>query len=121
MEQRAAKKHVDVAKALEKRRETDVKRAGEIFANFRRNLAESVDKLDTKEEDALFSLVSEEQRRQRRRDIEAMSRRLDELDDEEAREVHAINDRYAGIKPHVTAAAVVFALTPADAKAGGLL
>ena len=44
--------------------------------------------------------------------------RLDNLDDEERREVAAIGARYAGIKPHVTAAAVVFALTPSDAKAG---
>ena len=44
--------------------------------------------------------------------------RLDSLDDEEQREIAAIGARYAGIKPHVTAAAVVFALTPDDAKAG---
>jgi hypothetical protein len=40
---------------------------------------------------------------------------LDEIDDEEAREIAAINDRYADVKPHTTAAAVVFALTRADA------
>ena len=40
-----------------------------------------------------------------------MTRRLDELDDEEAREIAAITDRYADVKPHTTAAAVVFALT----------
>ena len=44
--------------------------------------------------------------------------RLDSLDDEERREIAAIGDRYAEIKPHVTAAAVVFALTPEDAEAG---
>ena len=56
-----------------------------------------------------------DQMRQWRRDIDAMSRRLDELDDEEAREIAAITDRYADVKPHTTAAAVVFALTRADA------
>lgn len=45
-----------------------------------------------------------------------MSRRLDELDDEEAREIVAITDRYADVKPHTTAAAMVFALTRADAE-----
>ena len=44
--------------------------------------------------------------------------RLDSLDDEEQREIAAIRARYAGIKPHMTAAAMVFALTPEDAKAG---
>ena len=44
-----------------------------------------------------------------------MERRLDELDDEEAREVVAITERYVDVKPHTTAAAVVFALTRADA------
>jgi hypothetical protein len=43
--------------------------------------------------------------------------RLDSLDDEEQREIAAIGARYADIRPHVTAAAVVFALTPEDAKA----
>ena len=47
-----------------------------------------------------------------------MERRLNELDDEEVREVAAIADRYADVKPHTTAAAVVFALTPEDAKGG---
>ncbi len=45
-------------------------------------------------------------------------RRLDELDDEEAREIEAITERYAEVKPHTTAAAVVFALTHEDAKGG---
>ena len=45
-----------------------------------------------------------------------MTRRLDELDDEEAREVAAITDRYADVKPHTTAAAIVFALTRSDAE-----
>ncbi len=57
-----------------------------------------------------------DQQRQWRRDIEAMQRRLDELDDEEAREIAAITERYADVKPHTTAAAVVFALTRADAE-----
>jgi cytochrome c553 len=63
-------------------------------------------------------LWADEQQKQWRRDIEAMQRRLDELDDEEAREIAAIIDRYADVKPHTTAAAVVFALTPEDARGG---
>jgi hypothetical protein len=45
-----------------------------------------------------------------------MERRLDELDDEEAREISAITERYADVKPHTTAAAIVFALTREDAE-----
>ena len=62
------------------------------------------------------TLFADDQQRQRRRDIEAMERRLDELDDEEAREIAAITERYADVKPHTTAAAVVFALTREDAE-----
>jgi hypothetical protein len=43
---------------------------------------------------------------------------LDELDDEEAREIEAITERYAEVKPHTTAAAVVFALSHEDAEKG---
>ena len=57
-----------------------------------------------------------DQQRQWTRDMDAMSRRLDELDDEEAREIAAITDRYEDVKPHTTAAAVVFALTSSDAE-----
>ena len=104
--------------ALHKRRDTDIARAREIFAAFRVNLRESRDRLDREirsEEEMLFP---DDQQRQRRRDLASMSDRLDSLDEEEQREIAAIGDRYADIRPHVTAAAVVFALTPDDAKAG---
>ena len=61
-------------------------------------------------------LFPDDQQRQRRRDIQGMERRLDELDDEEAREISAITERYADVKPHTTAAAIVFALTREDAE-----
>jgi hypothetical protein len=47
-----------------------------------------------------------------------MEDRLASLHEEEQREIAAINERYADVKPHVSAAAVVFALTPVDAEAG---
>jgi hypothetical protein len=53
-----------------------------------------------------------------RRDIRAMEERLATLSDEERREVAAIEERYTDIRPHVSAAAVVFALTPQDAEQG---
>ena len=80
-----------------------------------RNLRDSLDTLQRAEEEAAGQLFADDQQRQRRRDIEAMQRRLDELDDEEAREIAGITERYADVKPHTTAAAVVFALTRDDA------
>ena len=116
---RKAKTHQDtVIDALYKRRDTDIARAREIFAAFRLNLQESRDRLDREIRSEEEKLFPDEQQRQRRRDLASMIDRLDNLDDEERREVGAIGDRYASIKPHVTAAAVVFALTPDDAKAG---
>ena len=80
------------------------------------NLRDSLARLKAEEDEAQGQLFTDpDQMRQWRRDIDAMSRRLDELDDEEAREIAAITDRYADVKPHTTAAAVVFALTRADA------
>ena len=63
-------------------------------------------------------LFTDDQQAQRRRDLRAMEDRLAGLDDEERREITAISERYTDIKPHVSAAAVVFALTRADADAG---
>ena len=60
-------------------------------------------------------LFPDDQQRQRRHDLDSMVDRCSSLDDEEQREIAAIRARYADIRPHVTAAAVVFALTPEDA------
>jgi superfamily II DNA or RNA helicase len=118
MDRRAETRHQRVAEQLTRREQADTTRAREIFAAFRRNLTESLDKLDRAERDAEWMLLPDEQQRQRRRDMDAMRRRLDSLHDEEQREVDAITDRYRDIKPHTSAAAIVFALTPADAGEG---
>jgi len=114
MQARANRRHQLVMEQLAQRKEADVRRAREIFAAFRANLHDSLKALRTAEEDAQMMLLPDDQQRQRRRDIEAMSRRLDEVGDEESREIAAIADRYADVKPHTTAAAVVFALTRTD-------
>jgi superfamily II DNA or RNA helicase len=116
MRARAGRRHELVTEQLARRQEADVQRAREIFAAFRTNLRDSLRRLNEAEEEAQAMLLPDDQQRQRRRDIEAMNRRLDELDDEEAREIAAITDRYVDVKPHTTAAAVVFALTPKDAE-----
>jgi len=116
MQTRASRRHEQVMEQLARREATDVQRAHDIYGAFRTNLRDSLDALRRAEEEAAASLFADDQQRQRRRDVDAMDRRLDELDDEEAREVAAIADRYAEVKPHTTAAAVVFALTRTDAE-----
>ncbi|MEU3168533.1 DISARM system SNF2-like helicase DrmD [Streptosporangium sp. NPDC006930] len=119
MERKAESRQVKVTEALQSRRDADVSRVREIFAAFRVNLHESRDRLAAEirrqDEDQLFT---DDQQRQRRIDLRAMEDRLAGLDDEERREITSIEDRYADIKPHVSAAAIVFALTPQDAEAG---
>lgn len=116
MSERAERKQTQVTRQLRDRETADVQRATEIFAAFRANLRDSLAALRAQEAEATGQLFTDpDQERQWRRDRETMQHRLDELDDEEAREVAAIKDRYADVKPHTTAAAVVFALTSADA------
>lgn len=118
MHSRADRRHKLVMEQLEKRQVSETQRARDIFAAFRTNLRESLDLLRSKDAEAQAMLWADDQQKQWRRDIETMQRRLAELDDEEAREIAAITDRYTEVKPHTTAAAVVFALTAEDAKGG---
>lgn len=115
---RAASHQERVTEALRARKDADIARAREIFAAFRINLEESRAKLaaEIKLQDEM--LYADEQQAQRRRDLRSMEDRLDSLGEEEQREIAAIGERYAEVKPHVSAAAVVFALTPADSEAG---
>lgn len=116
MQARAGKRHELVIEQLARRQAADIQRAKEIFTAFRANLADSLARLKAEEDEARGQLFSDpDQQRQWRRDMDAMTRRLDELDDEEEREIAAITDRYVDVKPHTTAAAVVFALTRSDA------
>lgn len=119
MDDRARRRQDAVSKQLEQRAVDDARRAREIYAAFRTNLKESLDILRRAEEEEAAKLFSDDQQMQRRRDIDAMVRRLDDLGDEEIRELESITARYAEVKPHTTAAAVVFALTPADAAEWG--
>ncbi|MFE2722829.1 DISARM system SNF2-like helicase DrmD [Kitasatospora sp. NPDC059327] len=121
MDRKSTARQAKVTEALTRRRDTDIARAHEIFGAFRINLRESRDLLElairSEEEDVLFS---DDQQKQRRRDLHNMNERLASLDDEEAREVASIRERYSDIRPYVSAAAVVFALTPEDAKNGSV-
>jgi hypothetical protein len=115
MKARADKRHDQVVDLLGRRQEADIERAREIFAAFRINLRDSLAKLHDAEEEAASMLLPDDQQAQRRRDITSMNRRLESLDDEESREITEISGRYLDVKPHTTSAAIVFALTFADA------
>lgn len=112
---RAAEHQRAVAERLEARRSADVTRAHEIFGAFRTNLRDSLQTLQTTVAEEEMKLFADDQQRQRQADIRAMQDRQASLDEEERREVDAIEQRYTDIRPHVSAAAVVFALTRADA------
>ena len=116
MRRRAETRQSAVTENLNTRRDSDLARAQQIFAAFRANLRDSLRDLRTEEEEQLAMLWSDDQQRQRIRDIEAMERRLQSLDEEESRELAGIRDRYADVRPFVSAAAVVFAITPEDAR-----
>lgn len=118
MTQRADTRQQAVTAKLAGRRDADAERAREIFAAFRRNLADSYAALAAAEQDDAQRLFADDQQAQRRQDLRAMEERHATLDAEEQREIAAIEERYAEIKPHVSAAAVVFALTPGDAAEG---
>ena len=116
MQARAERRHKLVVEQLASRKLSDVQRASDIYAAFRTNLSESLALLQEAEEVAAAMLFPDDQQRQRQRDIDAMKSRQSELDDEEIREIAAIMERYVDVQPHTTAAAVVFALTRADAE-----
>src|SRR5574337_122936 len=111
MQARAERRHRHVIDQLTKRQAADTQRARDMFAAFRTNLNQPLDVLRSKQSEQEAMLWDDDQQKQRRRHIAAMQRRLDDLDDEQAREIAAITERYAEVKPHTTAAAVVFALT----------
>lgn len=118
MARKAETRQEKVTDALQSRRDSDSTRVREIFNAFRINLRESRDRLSREIREQQEALFTDDQQAQRRRDLRAMEDRLASLDDEEQREIAAIDERYSDIRPHVSAAAVVFALTPADADAG---
>ena len=117
MRQRANRNQERVMESLNQRREADRERARVIYAAFRRNLQDSLAMrraLREQEEAMLFSL-DPRQLEQYRLDVRQMEDRLANLDGEEVRELSAIEERYTDPQPYVSAAAVVFALTPDDA------
>lgn len=118
MERRAETRQQRVEAQLVSREQADADRARRIFSAFRRNLTDSIARLHREDDEHLDMLpLADDQQAQRTKDQRAMETRLDSLADEEQRELEAIRARYTDVKPYVTAVALVFALTPADAAA----
>ncbi|MEP7161507.1 MAG: DISARM system SNF2-like helicase DrmD [Dermatophilaceae bacterium] len=116
MGRRAERRQKAVTDKLDDRRDADIDRARQVFAAFRTNLGDSLRALRDAEDEREFMLdLPDDQRDQRRRDIARMEVRLSTLGDEENREVQSLRERYADVQPYVSAAAVVFAVTPQDA------
>jgi hypothetical protein len=115
MTRRAGARQEAVQESLDKRRVADTERARDIFRAFRLNLRDSLKRLRSEQEEQQAMLWSDDQQRQRQFDIRQMEDRLASLDDEERREIAGIKERYADVKPYVSAVALVFAVAPEDA------
>lgn len=117
---KAEKLQQDSTEKLEERRDADLNRAKGIFDQFRSTLHDSLRRIrlldETEDGQLMLDLLSEDERRQRQRDIRKMEDRLDSLDDEEQRELDMIRTRYQDVKPYTTIAALVFAVSEQDAR-----
>jgi len=120
-ERRAAVLQNRVAASLEERRQADTQRVHAIFAAFRANLTDSLERLRTEEHEqqGMLALWAEDQRYQRARDVRAIEDRLVDLDGEEDREAEAMALRYQDVKPYVSPVALVLAVTEKDAMEWG--
>ncbi|WP_220395845.1 hypothetical protein [Bifidobacterium pseudocatenulatum] len=113
---RARSRQEQVTSSLKDREEVDLARAHGIFEQFRLNLNDSLESLRRQDENDLqLTLWEDDERRQRQRDIRKMEQRLDDLGAEEQRELETIRNRYRDVKPYVSIAALVFAVSPQDA------
>ena len=115
---RAQRLQDDVAHSLEERRRADADRVHGIFAAFRANLTDSLERLRAqgREQEAMLALWADDQRHQRARDVRAMEDRLAALAGEEEREEAAVRSRYEDVKPYVSSVALVLAVTEEDAE-----
>lgn len=112
---RAEKLRSDIEQDLEKRKTADLARVDEVFTRFRESLASTLAKAEAQKREVEQMLFHEEQQ-QREKDLRNIQRRLEALADEQSDERDAVSRRYANLQPHTFVAAVVFALSPADAE-----
>ncbi|WP_232466271.1 DISARM system SNF2-like helicase DrmD [Diaminobutyricimonas sp. LJ205] len=112
---RADKLRSGIEQDLDKRKTADLDRVDEVFARFREILTATLASAEAHKREIEQMLFHEEQQ-QREKDLQNIRRRLDALADEQRDERDAVARRYANLQPHTFVAAVVFALSPADAE-----
>ena len=115
VDSRAQKLRGAIEQDLDKRKIADLARVDEVFARFRHTLASTLDNADVRKRE-LDQMLFHEEQQQREKDLANIRRRLDSLTEEQRDERDAVSRRYANLQPHTFVAAVVFALSPADAE-----
>ncbi|TFD32132.1 ATP-dependent helicase [Cryobacterium sp. TMT1-62] len=115
VDSRAQRLRGAIEQDLDKRKIADLARVDEVFARFRHTLASTLDNAEVRRREVEQMLFHEEQQ-QREKDLANIRRRLDVLTEEQRDERNAVARRYANLQPHTFVAAVVFALSPADAE-----
>jgi hypothetical protein len=113
--ERAELRKQDVLSALKVKEDEDLKRVSQIYTRFKEILIKSLEEASKQLEEALGQLFDEE-KQQRAQDVARWSQRLDTLNQEEERELESVKKRYESPQHYEFAAALVFALTPSDAK-----
>ena len=114
---RVERRTVEVQEQLAARRDADLARVDAIFVRFEGTLRESIADAEQQASQSEGMLFDVEQR-QSERDLRQMRRRLDDLEDERKREMEAVGERYADVKAWPFPAAVLFAISEADAARG---
>lgn len=115
--ERADKLRQTVEKDLDQRRLADLSAVDSIFNRFKTSLTSMISAAEEQRlagETMLFQL--EEEKHQRERDLARVRNRLITLEDEHLSERESVERRYRDVKAHTFVAALVFALTPEDAK-----
>lgn len=107
----------DVERQLAQRHATDRDRVEATFERFGDTLEEALRQAEERENAVQLALFDDE-RRQSERDLKQIRERIEALGDERDRELAAVDARYADIQVRTFHAAVVFALSPADAASG---
>lgn len=116
---RGKRRWAEILAGLEQRERQDERRIDETFDRFGRTLRTSLSRMRdeaAKAEQTLFDFPEEE--RQRRRDVESAQARLEALPRECEAEIRRVRERYRSPQRIELPAAVVFAITPEDAREG---
>lgn len=117
VEKRAERRRAEVAQDLDARRTADLATIDAIFDRFRGTLRGALDAAEEARrsgEEMLFQL--DDEKAQREKDLERIRQRLTTLDEEQRTEREGVERRYRNVSAHTFVAALVFALTPEDAR-----